>query len=54
MSCGPSKAMLEIADQVDALNAKIDGAIMNAPGMSELAGLKDKVNDIGNGIMDKV
>ena len=54
MSCGPSKAMLEIADQVDALNAKIDGAIMSAPGMSELAGLKDKVNDIGNGIMDKV
>ena len=54
MSCGLSKAMAGAADQVDALNAKLDAAVMSAPGMGELAGLKDKVEGAAQGIMDKL
>jgi len=54
MSCGPAKALLEMADKVDALNESIDAAIMDIPGMSELAGLKDKVTSEANSLMDKL
>ena len=54
MSCGPAKALLELADQVDALNESIDAAIMDIPGMGELAGLKDKVEGTAQGLMDKL
>jgi hypothetical protein len=46
--------MKGVADQVDALNAKLDAAVMSAPGMGELAGLKDKVEGAAQGIMDKL
>lgn len=54
MSCGISESMKGVADQVDALNAKLDAAVMSAPGMGELAGLKDKVEGAAQGIMDKL
>ena len=54
MSCGPAKALLEMADKVDALNESIDAAIMDIPGMPELAGLKDKVTSEANSLMDKL
>ena len=54
MSCGISESMKGLADQVDALNAKLDAAVMSAPGMGELAGLKDKVEGAAQGIMDKL
>tara|TARA_X000000368_G_scaffold412493_2_gene398968 strand:+ start:2627 stop:3229 length:603 start_codon:yes stop_codon:yes gene_type:complete len=54
MSCGPAKALLELADQVDALNNQIDAAIMDIPGMGDLAGLKDKVEGTAQGLMDKL
>jgi len=54
MSCGPAKALLEMADKVDALNESIDAAIMDIPGMEELAGLKDKVTSEANSLMDKL
>ena len=54
MSCGISKSMEAVAEQVDALNAKLDAAVMSAPGMGELAGLKDKVEGAAQGIMDKL
>ena len=54
MSCGPAKALLELADQVDALNQSIDAAIMDIPGMGELAGLNDKVEGTAQGLMDKL
>ena len=54
MSCGPAKALLEMADKVDALNESIDAAIMDIPGMSELAGLKSKVSSEANSLMDKL
>ena len=54
MSCGPAKAITEMADQLDALNEKIDATIMDIPGMGELAGLKDKVESQAQGLMDKL
>tara|TARA_Y100000385_G_C13106264_1_gene648097 strand:+ start:1249 stop:1854 length:606 start_codon:yes stop_codon:yes gene_type:complete len=54
MSCGPSKAMKAAADQVDALNAKIDAAIMDIPGMDELANLKENAESAAQGLMDKL
>ena len=54
MSCGISESMKQVADQVDALNAKLDAAVMGVPGMGELAGLKDKVEGAAQGIMDKL
>lgn len=54
MSCGPSEAMKAAADQVDALNAKIDAAIMDIPGMSELANLKENAESAAQGLMDKL
>ena len=54
MSCGPSEAMKAAAEQVDALNAKIDAAIMDIPGMDELANLKENAESAAQGLMDKL
>ena len=54
MSCGPSKELLAVADQIDALNAQLDAAIMDIPGMGELAGLKDKVEGEAQKLKDKL
>ena len=53
MSCGPSKELLAVADQIDALNAQLDAAIMDIPGMGELAGLKGKVEGEAQKLKDK-
>jgi hypothetical protein len=54
MSCGPSEAMKAAAETVDALNAKIDAAIMDIPGMDELANLKENAESAAQGLMDKL
>ena len=54
MSCGPSKELLAVADQIDALNAQLDAAIMDIPGMGELAGLKGKVEGEAQKLKDKL
>ena len=54
MSCGPSKELLAVADQIDALNAQLDAAIMDIPVMGELAGLKGKVEGEAQKLKDKL
>ena len=46
--------MLAAAEKVDALNDQLDAAVMNIPGMSELAGLKEKAQAEAQGLMDSL
>ena len=44
MSCGPSEALKGMADQIDALDDKIDSLITESP-LGKLNALKDQAND---------
>ena len=53
MSCGPSEALKGMADQIDALDDKIDSLITESP-LGKLNALKDQANDAVNGVMGKL
>ena len=53
MSCGPSEKLRALADQVDALDDKIDSLIEESP-LGKLNDLKNQAGDAVNGIMGKL
>ena len=53
MSCGPSKAMRDLADQIDAFDDKIDSLITESP-LGKLNDLKNQAGDAVNGVMGKL
>ena len=53
MSCGPSEKLRALADQVDALDDKIDSLITESP-LGKLNDLKNQAGDAVNGVMGKL
>lgn len=53
MSCGPSEKLKALADQVDALDDKIDSLITESP-LGKLNDLKNQAGDAVNGVMGKL
>ena len=53
MSCGPSEKLRALADQVDALDDKIDSLITESP-LWKLNDLKNQAGDAVNGVMGKL
>ena len=53
MSCGPSSAMRDLADQIDQANDALDAAINDSP-LGKLASLKEEAEAKVNAMMDKL
>ncbi len=53
MSCGPSKALREVAGQIDQLNEAFDAAIESSP-LGKLQSIKEEAVAELNGLMDKL
>lgn len=53
MSCGPSKALKDLADQIDELDNKVDDLIAESP-LGKLADLQNQAKDAIGGVMNKV
>tara|TARA_Y100000996_G_C22504107_1_gene635650 strand:+ start:189 stop:797 length:609 start_codon:yes stop_codon:yes gene_type:complete len=53
MSCGPSKALRDLAGQIDELDNKVDDLIAESP-LGKLADLQNQAKDAIGGVMNKV